>query len=151
MLIKRKTCICGQAFSNTVLFKHKVKINYLNLNKSYVYNLKRKHGRAKIGRAKCACHLYGNLKVATWHFSKNLMACFWVGLLSVGFSFLKFSGPTIRWAYYPVGLLTGFYGIFFFKFYRILYKIFGNFQNWSTFGQKVHLACFSSCDLETFV
>ena len=34
-----------------------------------------------------------------------------MGLLSVGFSFLKFGGLTIRWAYYPVGLLTGFYGI----------------------------------------
>ena len=38
-------------------------------------------------------------------------AYFRVGLLSVGFSFLKFGGPTIRWAYYPAGLLTGFYGI----------------------------------------
>ena len=31
-----------------------------------------------------------------------------MGLLSVGFSVLKFGGPTIWWAYYPVDLLTGF-------------------------------------------
>ena len=66
--------------------------------------------------------IYRKIPGPTFDIEANL-----VGLLSGGltfggiFCYLKFGGPTIRWANYPVGLPTGFYGMLIFKFSVVHY------------------------------